>query len=168
MSDKKSSIQAFESAYNYDATYMHRLLAASPEAYAVFEAFLPMGHFRRELCTEAFHVAKIVVMKIEDCGSCLQLSVKMALEAGLSPATVRAALGEGVDLSASLQLVHRFAAAVAGNAGVEEADIEALVACYGDGGLAELALAIASARVYPSVKRAMGLSQSCSLQAIEV
>ena len=40
---------------------------------------------------------------------------------------------------------------------------EALRARYGEAGLVELALGIAAARVFPTVKRALGHAQACSL-----
>ena len=158
-SEQEASIQAFEDAYDYDATYLRRLLQDSPGGFAIFSGFMPMGHFRETLPSDAFHTAKLAVMRVEDCGPCLQLSVQMALQAELSPALVRAALDGGDGLPPELAEVYRFAQAVARG---EPADSEAMEERYGAAGVAELALAIASARVYPTVKRAMGLAKSCA------
>lgn len=161
----EASIRAFERAYSYDATYMRQLLQSSPEGFSRFSAFMPMGQFRETLASDVYHVAKIAVMRVEDCGPCLQLSVQMAVEAELSPELVRAALEGGEGLPPELAEVYRFAEAVARG---EAADSETMETRYGAAGVAELALAIASARVYPTVKRAMGLAQSCARVTIEV
>jgi alkylhydroperoxidase family enzyme len=163
--EQEASIRAFERAYNYDATYMRRLLQSSPEGFARFGAFQPMGHFRETLPIDAYHTAKLAVMRVEDCGPCLQFCVQMALQDELSPELVRAAVDGGDGLPPELAEVYRFAQAVARG---EPADSEAMEERYGAAGVAELALAIAAARVYPTVKRAMGLAKSCARITIAV
>ena len=90
----------------------------------------------------------------------------MALEAGVSKEVIKATLaGEG--LNAELEAVRRFSVAVAFNE-VKPGQVEAMKDAYGREGLAELALSIASMRVYPCMKRALGFDQSCAVTPIAV
>ncbi|WOO41766.1 carboxymuconolactone decarboxylase family protein [Rubellicoccus peritrichatus] len=161
-------LTAFEEHYQYDVSYLQEILAASPEAMQAFDQFKAMGAFRRKLSPEAYFVANIATMQTEDCGSCLQLVVKMALEAGVSSEIVRGALNKGAGLSTELELLHLFSVGVATNNLVDGLQ-EQISELFGKEALVEIALCIAASRVYPSLKRALGYAgKSCSLVQIEV
>ena len=79
---------------------------------------------------------------------------------------IRGALsGEG--LSNELEAVRQFSIAVAFNE-VKPGQVEEMKDTYGREGLAELALCIASMRVYPCMKRALGFDQACSVSPVLV
>ena len=81
MTEYRRMIDDFENHYNYDSTYMRELLESSQEGFARFNNFLPLSSHREKLNTEDYWVAKLAAMQVEDCGDCLQLNVRMALEA---------------------------------------------------------------------------------------
>ncbi len=165
---KLSEIQGFESAYQYDTTYMKEMLAASPAAYEVFERFLPMASFRQHANPEVYFTAKLTAFRMVDCGPCLQLAVRMAREGGLDSERIRNVLDASKALSPELEMVRTFVRAIL----TGEADPNPLRSeiekAYGLETVVEIALVAASAQVFPVVKRAMGHYQSCATVAIEV
>ena len=162
--NKKESIRQFESRWGYDCEYMYRLLELSPEAFEKFENFMPMSYHQGSVPLEVYWVAKLTASREADCGPCLELGVKMALEAGVSGELVNA-VARGESLQGELELVRQYANAVASASGIDEELLRFMKSRYGDVVISELGVAIAAARVYPTIKRAMGLAQSCSLMA---
>jgi alkylhydroperoxidase family enzyme len=143
--------------------YLRQLVRDAPGAFLAFaraRAFL--GH-RGAMPADAHHVARIAATRAEDCGTCVQITVNLARQAGVPPAVVRAAALDLPDeLPAPLAAVHRFATAVArADTAAAEAERPAVHARYGDAGIAELAVAIAGARTFPTLKRALGHAVSC-------
>lgn len=127
-----------------------------------------LASHRRKLPLDAFHVARLAATQVEDCGTCVQIVVNMARKEDVGADLLKAALaGNEAALPAPLGDVLRYARQVA--QGQDDAELrDRLRASYGEAGLVELALAIATARVFPSVKRAMGHAVSCSLVRVEV
>ena len=162
----KRSLQTFEDHYNYDATYLHDVLESSLDAFEVFSNFQAMGHYRKVLPVDVFFVSKIAAAQTEDCGPCTELNVRMAQEAGLSDEVIKSIL-KGTGLKPELEQVRQFSISVAYNE-VKPGQVEEIRDRYGNAGLAELALSIASMRVYPCMKRALGYDQSCSVTDIAV
>lgn len=162
-SQKHQQLESFENHYSYDATYLHHLLDHSSGGYDAFEAFGAMGNYRKELSAEGFFVSKIATARTEDCGPCTELNQRMAREAGVAEEIIKGALS-GKGLPEHLEAIRRFSIAVATNA-VEPGQIEQMRERIGAEALAELGLAIASMRVYPCLKRALGDSHSCRLDA---
>ncbi len=170
MDTKEASqmIDDFQSHYKYDADYMRDLLKYSPGGFEKYNAFLPMAQYREKAPTDVYYVANIAAMKIEDCGECLQLNIRFALEKGVSKDIVRGAIRDGEGLSGDLKKVYDLAAAVASNGeGIEDLSSQ-IEAKYGKEVMMELALCIASARVFPALRRTLGYAKSCSLYEFEV
>lgn len=164
----EAQIEGFEQHYHYDASFLKAMRRETPDAFAAYCHFAVMGRFTGDLPPEIIFVAKIAAMMTEDCGPCTQLNVRMAREAGVSPDILRAVLGRGGDLPDDLEQVRRYATGVATNQ-LEDGLLETLRERHGNAGLAELGVAIASARVYPCLKRAMGYAgPSCELVDWEV
>ncbi|MGZ8470470.1 MAG: hypothetical protein ACXW61_12670 [Gemmatirosa sp.] len=150
--------------------YVRQLVRDAPGAFVAFTRARPFLGHRGTLPADAHHVARIAATRAEDCGSCVQITVNVAGTAGVSPAVVRAAaLGREDDLPAHLAAVHRVATAVAvGDTAAVEAERPAVRARYGDVGIAELAVAIAAARTFPTLKRALGHAVSCERVQLEL
>ncbi|MEO0793622.1 MAG: carboxymuconolactone decarboxylase family protein [Verrucomicrobiota bacterium] len=165
--EKETQLSAFEQHYGYDASYLRHVLKTSPNAYDAFEHFKKMAAFRQNLSVDDYYVIAIATMQAEDCGSCLQLNVKMAIEAGVSQEIVQAALGRSQPGYDRVQTLRDYAIAVASNLPCEH--LESTVRKYlGETGLVELALCVASNRVYPCLKRALGYaSEACEMIGIE-
>jgi alkylhydroperoxidase family enzyme len=117
----------------------------------------------------AFHVARLVAVRIQDCGPCVQTVVNIAKEDGVDPAILKAALAGDFDaLPESLRDVARFAEAVTGATGEENTYRDRLRAVFGEEAMVELALAIALCQTFPILKRGLGHARSCSLVKVEV
>jgi hypothetical protein len=71
-------------------------------------------------------------------------------------------------LPEELRDAYRFAEAVVTANGEEDALRERIRLRYGDEGLIEMALAIATCRVFPIIKRTLGYAVSCSAVTVRV
>ncbi len=156
-------ITGMEKTWSYDASYMREILASSPWTFlkfAVLTAVVP----RRDAPPAALAAAGLVGTLTEDCGPCTQISVDMAAKAGVDPATLRAILaGDAAAMGDDAALAYRFARASLERR-LEEADAlrEEVVRRWGQKGLVALALALTTARMYPTVKYALGHGRSCA------
>jgi alkylhydroperoxidase family enzyme len=149
--------------------YVRHMLDVSFGAFWRFVTFLPLSNYRKVLPADACHVARLVALQDADCGPCVQMEVNAAKLDGIPSETIRATLDGNFDeLPQELIDVHRFTKSVV--MATEEGDDirETLRTRYGEAGLVELALAIASCRVFPTAKRAMGYAQSCSLVNVDL
>ena len=156
-------IEAFEKRYDYDMTYAHRMLSASRGAFLRFALFSRTAQVREQVPAAPWFAARIAATLFEDCGPCTQLVVRMAEEAGVDSATLRAIVaGDAAALDEETLLGVRFARAVL----TRSADCAALhdeaLRRWGERGVVSLALIIANTRVYPTLKRALGYAHACS------
>jgi hypothetical protein len=155
-------IKATERVFGYDATYLHEMLDASTRAFMKFGLFQAMANHRDGVPKQAWYAAKLAAAMSEDCGPCSQLIVDMALKAGVE-AKILAALARGDfhHAGADATLGYLYGQAVATNSpDTVKLSIDA-EAKYGKRGHVSLALAVASARVYPTLKRGLGHGASC-------
>lgn len=158
-----AQIKAFETRYNYDMGYAHRLLRASRGAFIRFALFSRFALVREQVPVAPWYAARIAATLYEDCGPCTQLVVHMAAEAGLASTTLRAIVaGDEASLDADTLLALRFARAVLTRAPDCVALHDEAVARWGERGVVSLALIIANTRVYPTLKRALGFAHRCS------
>ena len=142
---------------------------ASLRAFFKFGKFLAVDEYRRVLPAGPCYVARIVAIRHEDCGTCVQIAVNQAKKAGVPATVVQAVLdGQPDRLPDELAEAYRFAEAVVTQSGEEDALRERIRSRHGDEGLVEMALAIASCRVFPITKRALGYAVSCSAVAVRV
>lgn len=163
-----NQIAQFEAHYKYDSTYLRDLLEYSPEGFAKFNNFLPLARHHEKLSSNDYWVAKLAAMQAADCGECLQLNVRMALEAGVARELIQAALRGGDALSADLRDVYCYAKSVAANLPVDEDLRDRIEARFDKGALLEFGIAIATAGIFPGIKRALGTAKACGLIDIEV
>ena len=147
--------------------YLRHVARTSLPAFFKFGLFMPLAAHRRKLPSAAYHVARLVATRHEDCGTCVQIEVNLARKSGVPVETLRAALADRVaELPPDLADVYRFARAIA--AAEDEPDLRArLRTHYGEEAFVELALAIAAARVFPTTKRALGYATSCALVEVQ-
>jgi len=162
-------LEGFQAHYNYDTTYMKDMLKEAPGAYETFEAFLPMASYINKTPKDVMYICKLTSMKNEDCSACLQLNVDMAVEAGVSKEIIQEVLfNKGNGLSSKLKDVYDFALAVSKNDNISEALYVRIKQEYTKEILMEIGLAIASTKVFPSIKRVLNDDISCSLVEIKV
>ncbi len=155
-------LDAAEKKLGASVDYMRHIAKVSLRAFFKFARFMPMAEYRKTLPVEPFHIARLVAVKHEDCGTCVQIEVNLAKHDGISTELLQIVLDGKVDaLPKELANVYRFAQAVV----TQQDDIElreVIRQQYGEDGLVELALTIAASRVFPMTKRVLGYSLSCS------
>ena len=147
--------------------YLRFVSANSRAAIWKFFLFVPFSAHGRDRDKEVLTVARIAASLHEDCGACVQIAADDAVARGVDPELVRAALeADRARLSSLHSLVFRFADAVA-RAQPEAEDLRLQLARrLPERTMVDLALAIATARVFPSIKRALGYSSSCSRASV--
>lgn len=163
----RSGLAAFSAHYDYDAGYLLALLDADAQAHAAFATAMPLSRHRQHLPLDAHFVARICAMQGDDCGACTQLNVRMAVEAGVPKDLLRTLLGDPAALPADLRDVRAHALGVVAGHNADPARLGRLRARYGDAGVAELATAITGSRLYPTLKRALGMQSACALPTVD-
>lgn len=159
----RRKIDGFQAAYEYDMSYVRELLRVSPKAARLYSRATQLNTFNAGVPTDVYFVTSIVGVMHEDCGPCVQLGVKIAEQAGVAPETLRAVLsGEIERLPPDCALAVRFARAVLTRDAEAESLREALEARFGKLGVVSLACALTCARIYPTMKYALGFGQACS------
>lgn len=157
------AITRMEKTWSYDAGYMRDILRTSVWTFLKFgmlTAVVP----RRDAPAAALAAAGLVGTLSEDCGPCTQIGIDMAVKSGVRPETLRAILaGDEAAMGDAAALGYRFARASLERR-LEEADAlrDEVVRRWGQKGLVALALALTTARMYPTMKYAMGHGRSCS------
>ena len=159
----KRRIDAFERDYGYDTSYLRDMLDADVKAVMAFWKLQGMSRYRKGVPREAWYAAGLVGTLAEDCGPCTQLVITMAEREGVAADTLRAIVtGDTRMMSDEAVLAYRFAkASLAHDAAADELRSE-IVRRWGEPALISLAFALASSRVYPTVKYALGHGRACS------
>lgn len=158
----KNRIAAFERQHGYDATYLRELLAIDASAFWAFAKVQKMK-YRKGVPRDVYHAAGITAVMAEDCGPCTQLAVGFALAEGSTHTVIgNIVAGDVVALPDDVALAVKFTRAVLAHSSEADelrADIERR---WGKRAVASLALAMAGARVYPTVKYALGYGKACT------
>jgi hypothetical protein len=156
-------IRRMERNFDYDASYMHEVVDANPIAALKFSVVTGMVPARDAPAT-AIAAAGLVGTLAEDCGPCTQISVEIATRGGVKPAVLRAILaGDEAAMGETAALAYRFARASLAR-DMAEADPlrDEIIRRWGQRGLVALALALTTARMYPTMKYALGHGKACS------
>lgn len=157
----RKAIAKFERQWNYDASYMRDMIDASPRAAWLFSRVTALGQFRRDVPIEASFAAGITAVRHEDCGPCTQLAVNMAERAGVKPMVLRALLADDPDaMPPDVALVWKFTRATLAH-DAADAYREEIVRRWGKRALISVAFSITAARIYPTVKYALGHGKAC-------
>ena len=157
------AIDKFERNWNYDAGYMHEMVDASPRAAWLFSRVTSLGRFRHDVPIEPWCAAGITAVRHEDCGPCTQLAVTMAERAGVTPVVLRAVLSDNPDaMPPDVALAWRFTRATLAHEATADEYREEILRRWGRRALVSLAFAITTARIYPTVKYALGHGKACT------
>lgn len=149
--------------------HLRHIASTSLTALGKISLLAPLGNHRQALPADAFHVARLLAALHEDCGDCVQIEANLARKNGVSPQIIRAVLDrQPRELPVELNGVYRFTKAVLDRTEDDEWLRDQLRNIYGDEAVIELALAIATARFFPTTKRALGYAKSCSLAPVQV
>jgi hypothetical protein len=157
------TISKFERTWNYDASYMRDLLNLGSAPFIQFGMVASLGH-RREVPAAAMAAAGIVGTLAEDCGPCTQIGVDIATKGGVEPEILRAILAGDQDaMGPDAALAYRFAhASLERDMARADPLRDEIIARWGDKALVAIGLALTTARMYPTLKYALGHGRTCS------
>jgi hypothetical protein len=151
------------------ADYLGQLGGTSFSGFLKFLLILPVAAHRRRSAPALVHAVRIAATRSEDCGPCVQIAVNAAIDDGVEAETIRAILNRNHDrMPEEVALALRFAEGVLARDGSEEQARDDIARQLGHEVVTELSLAIATARVFPSLKRGLGFARSCALVKVVV
>ena len=156
-------IAAFERQWNYDAGYVHELIDTDVRAAWMFQRATGLGKYRKNVPLDALAAAGITSVRNEDCGPCTQLGVSIFERSGVDPKVLRAVLTEDVAaMPDQVALAWRFTRATLDHDPSADQYREEIIRRWGPRAVVSLAFAILTARMYPTVKYAMGHGKACT------
>ena len=159
----RRGLRAFERQWDYDASYMHAMIDADPRAALKFIRATSLGKYRRDVPADVLAAAKITAVRQEDCGPCTQLAVTMAEREGVDPKVLSAVLmGDPAAMPPDVALAWRFTRATLAHDPEADRYREEIVTRWGPRALVSLGFAIVAARMYPTMKYAMGHGKACT------
>nr|HIG74025.1 hypothetical protein [Bacteroidota bacterium]HIL57977.1 hypothetical protein [Rhodothermales bacterium] len=163
----RRQLDAAERRLGAPMDYLRFAAEADPVAVLKFGLLQPATGHRRALSPEVFHAARIAATQTADCGTCVQIEVTAARRAGVTPEAIRAILA-GAAEERAVQDAVAFGRACARHEDPGDTLRNRIVARYGDRGLVELSLAVTTALAYPTMKRALGYAEACSVVRVDV
>ena len=158
----KKQLDKFTRRWAYDTGYAREIVdEAGVGAIMPMQALAKLGAYRKAP-RDAYYGAALTAGKAADCGPCLQLGVKMAEDAGVNAATIRAILERDyAKLSKEALLGVELALATIARDGSGEEVRTEILRRWGRAGLVSLAYAILAAQAYPTFKYAIGYGHAC-------
>jgi hypothetical protein len=155
-------LRATAKRYGYDASYLEMMLEESPAAFFKFAPVMKASAHREVVPVEASFAAKITGAMAEDCGPCTQLTVDMALEAGMAKDQIEAVLRRDAGaMNAATALGFRFADAIVHHSADDERHRDAVRARWGEKGVIDLTMGLQMGRLFPMIKTALGYAKEC-------
>jgi hypothetical protein len=159
----RRQIARFERIWNYDAGYLHELIDIDPRALLTFGKVQALTKYRKDIPPAPYCAAGIVAVMAEDCGPCTQLGIEMAERAGVDPAILRAVVARDYQkMPYEVALAVRFAEATLHHAPQADDLRDEVIRQWGKRGLLSLSFAMLSARMYPTLKYALGYGKACT------
>jgi hypothetical protein len=155
-------IGRMEKQWSYDASYLRMVNRQSPWTFLKFSMVTQVVN-RRDAPAEVLAAAGIVGTLAEDCGPCTQIGVDMAAASGVPASVLRAILAaDEAGMGEGPALAYRFARAVLDHSVEADAMRDQIVSRWGEKGLVAIAMAITTARMYPTLKYGLGYGKACS------
>jgi hypothetical protein len=159
----RRQIAAFERTWNYDASYIREMIDADPRAMMLFGKVQGLSQYRKDVPLAAYCAAGLVAVMAEDCGPCTQLGIDMAQREGVDAAILRAIVARDyAAMPEEVALAVRFTEATLHHAPEADDLHEEVLRRWGKRGLISLAFSMLSARVYPTLKYALGHGRACT------
>lgn len=165
-----SRLDAAERKLGVPVDYLREMARDARGAFFKFAKFPAIAGYRRKLTKEALAVGSLVASRSADCGTCVQIGVNLARAEGVSKQIIQAVLDRRPqDLDPPLADIYHFASSVVDEVPADEEALRArIIERFGKEAFIELAMALATTRVFPHLKRAMGHAISCSKVEIRV
>jgi hypothetical protein len=159
----RRAIGSFERKWNYDASYLREIVDLSPWAGVKFAMATSLGRYDRDVPRAALFAAGITAVRAEECGPCTQLATQMAEREGVPAEVLRVVLQDDVAaMPQDVALAWRFTRATLAHDEAADEYREEIVKRWGPRAVVTLAFAITTARMYPTVKYAMGHGKICA------
>ena len=122
-----------------------------------------LSNYRRDVPLEAWFAAGITAARLEDCGPCTQLGTLMAERQGVRPEVLRAIFADDIAVMPDdVALAWRYTKALLAHDAAADDYRSVILKRWGPRAVVTLAFAIAAARIYPTVKYAMGHGKACT------
>lgn len=160
-------LSAMDRLTDGDAGYAREMARAPGRPFERFKHFMPLSAHRHAAPRDLVAAARLGAAMIEDCGPCVMITARAALADGVAPELVNAML-QGDLPEGDLRLGLTFGRAIAELAPSASTLVDEIEARFGRTTRLELSLAAATARVYPAIKRGLGLTRSCAITALQV
>jgi hypothetical protein len=156
-------LDGFERSWRYDASYMRLVLKVSPASLIKFMLGTRAPDVRAAPAA-ALVAAGIVGTLAEDCGPCTQIAADIATANGVPSDTVRAIVaGDEAAMGEAAALAWRFArASLARDMQTCDPLRDEIVRRWGEKALVAISLSLMTARMYPTLKYALGYGKTCS------
>ena len=155
-------IAAFERTWAYDSSYVHDLIETDPRAFMALGKAIGLAHYRKDIPVEAHYAAKIVAVMAEDCGPCTQLAIDMAQREGVDPDILRAVVARNfAAMPYEVALAARFTQKTLAHAPEADDLRDEVVRMWGERAVISLAFAMMAARLFPTLKYALGHGHAC-------
>ena len=158
----RNRLAAFERSFEYDMSYARAILDADAGAFLKFSKVMGMTRYRKDVPIEVCYAVKLIGTLAEDCGPCTQLIVTMGLKEGVAARTLSAIVaGDQAAMTEEVRLGVAFAKAALAHDPMADELRDDIVRRWGPRALVSLAFALTAARIYPTLKYALGYGKAC-------
>ncbi|QLC25454.1 hypothetical protein HFP57_10775 [Parasphingopyxis algicola] len=151
-----------------ESEYVHEIARAPGHALEKFIHFMPASNHRHAASAAMFAATRIGAVLVEDCGPCALTAAQGSRMDGVSRDMLNAALAGGDALPEDEALAFRFGEAIARQAPDVDTLGDDIEARFGRTVRVELAMVAAMIRVYPAMKRGLGLTKVCSATKLAI
>lgn len=165
----ENRLRDFERKHGTNLGYMRTIYRISTSAFAKVAAMQPLAGHRGAAAPDLYHLSGLGSAMHEDCGSCVQIHVAKARADGVDAGLLRSALeGREADLPPLAAKAFRFGRAIAAHDPGAETLRTELLAELGETAMLDLAIAAATARFWPGLRRALGDAPACAMVEVAV
>jgi hypothetical protein len=139
------------------------MIDTDPRALMIFGKVQGLSRYRKDVPLAPYCAAGLIAVMAEDCGPCTQLGIDMAERQGVDPAILRAVVARDYQaMPYDVALAARFTEATLRHAPETDDLRQEVVRQWGKRGLISLSFRILAARMYPTLKYALGHGQACT------
>lgn len=150
-----------------DTDYIMSLYEISPRVLKRLGAAVKMLSHRETVPIEAAYTAQLVGALAEGCGSCVQIHINMAREAGMNDAVIASVLlGDLAELPFEAALAFRLARALVERSEDEPFARQAVQDLWGGKGVVDLTIATQVSRFLSMLKYGFGHATSCEALSV--
>lgn len=159
-------LKAVEKINPSESEYMHEMASAPGHVMEKMKHFMPVTNHRYEASAELLSAARIGATLVEDCGPCAISAAQGGLMDGVERDLLNQILAGEVD--GDLKTSFDFGQAIANHSADAFELGHRLEEKFGRIVRLEMAMAAATVRSYPGMKRGLGLTKACSLTPLQV